>query len=70
MNRAERRARGRRGREPVWCDCCQDAPAEVTLRECSRCGFVEVLSSDDPVMFAAMTSAPFWCPNCDVEAEP
>lgn len=63
MNRAERRARGHRG--PItWCDCCQDAPATVTVWECPDCGFFAIapieMAEADPEFATS-------CPNCDPE---
>jgi len=47
--------------EPIWCDCCQDAPATVTVWTCERCGFVAIA----PPEVAAVD--PDWgiCLNCD-----
>lgn len=61
MNRAERRARGIRGKRPVtWCDCCQDAPATTRMWRCPRCGYLAIalleLAAGDPFFET--------CPNC------
>lgn len=48
-------------RDPVWCDCCGDAPATVTTWTCPRCGFLAIA----PVEVAhADLNAFMDCPNC------
>jgi uncharacterized paraquat-inducible protein A len=55
----ERAAKRASRQGPIWCECCQDAPATAQHRECFECGYTEIL----PLELAQLLG-PMKCPNC------
>lgn len=60
--KTQREREAKRARtEPIWCDCCQDAPATVRVWTCPRCGFIAAAPID-----VALADPDFeTCLNCE-----
>lgn len=63
--KTQRERDNRRLSQPVWCDCCQDAPATYRTWTCLSCTFVRLAP-----LASALADPDFeTCPNCQVGAE-
>ena len=59
----------KRQREPVWCDCCQDAPATTTQLTCNTCGHIELGPTEWMHTWYGPQGERWTCIECQLDAE-